>query len=499
MRVSKRQLTLLGGDCAILAAAPILAVHMYFWATLGPDFRMLQLKIQPLFFALHIGVFVLVMYIFDQYNFQQDFLRGRAVLRTWASVATASVLLVFFSYLLGVPQLGRWIFLIYASCIFVGILAIRVLYSLLSATGMYDRRALIVGCGESGEAIARLIQSQPRGGIRVMGFLDTARERHGQEILGLPVFWQRGSLKEAVRQHQPQLLIVAMGGSGFRWLIPDLIWCAQNGVEIWDAPTAFERLEHRVPLQYVDEMWLLFAAVHWPRVHIRRLKRVLDSAVAAVGLLTAMPLLLAAAGAIRVESRGPVLLCQKRLGKGGRIIDVYKLRTMYECEPAPGEKGTQCADRRITRVGRVLRKLHIDEIPQLINVLKGELSMVGPRAELFQFVYEYIGNPLDEQCTWLAVPGGAPCPETEEVERLGPREDLPDPWRRIIPFIEQRFTVPQGVTGWAQIMHPFVSSSYEDMVTKLEYDLYYIKNMSLLLDLFILLKTIRIVFLGQGK
>jgi lipopolysaccharide/colanic/teichoic acid biosynthesis glycosyltransferase len=245
----------------------------------------------------------------------------------------------------------------------------------------------------------------------------------------------------------------------------------------------------------VDEMWLLFAAINWPKLHTRRLKRVLDIGVALCGLVVTFPIMVITTIAVRLESDGPVILVQKRLGKQGRLIGVYKFRSMYQREPLVGEKGTCVNDARVTRVGRIIRKLHIDELPQLVNVIRGDLSIVGPRAELYDFINEYIDCRSRSWTAWETVHALSSDPESRSSGDGMSAGDL----ERFIPYIEQRFTVQQGITGWAQVMHPYVTSSYEDMVTKLEYDLYYIKNMSLVLDIVIMFMTVRLILLGKGK
>jgi len=481
----------------ILLLAPIVSIYIYFSAQVGLTFEAISFRIQPTFLVIHILTFILILYLFDQYNFQQDFRRKRSLIHICFAVTVAGILMVFFSYLMGLPRQGRWIYVIYCTFIIGGVVLVRIAYSILGSAGIYDKKTLIVGCGESGRSILDLIKGHPHFGLKVIGFLDNNKEKQGGHVGGYPVFWQDKDLKEAVREHKPQLLIMAMRRSRYRQLVKELIWCAQQNIEIWDVPTAFECFAGRIPLAYVDEMWLLFSSINWPRIHIQRLKRLMDVVLAGFGLLISLPIMTIAAILIKVDSPGPLVLKQKRIGKNGRIIKVSKFRTMIQAEPNPGEKGISLNDRRVTRAGRIIRRLHIDEIPQFINVLKGELSMVGPRAELFDFVYDYIGEDLDES--------GAPGRLYEKGQdpigerRVKHREDLPREFRRIIPYIEQRFTVNQGITGWAQVMHPYVSSSYEDMVKKLEYDLYYLKNMSFFLDCLILLKTIKIVLLGRGK
>jgi lipopolysaccharide/colanic/teichoic acid biosynthesis glycosyltransferase len=332
--------------------------------------------------------------------------------------------------------------------------------------------------------------------LKVIGFLDLKAEKAGRCIDGVPVYHQEGSLADSVTALRPRVLIVAMKRGRFYELAEDLTWCAQQGIEIWDVPTAFEHLEKRIPLPYVDEIWLLNSAINWPRVTTYRIKRLMDLFLASFGILITSPIMIAISAAIRIESRGPSILLQQRIGKHGRVFDLYKFRSMYQSRPMEGDKGTNdVLDRRITRVGRVIRPLHLDELPQLFNVLLGDLSLVGPRAELYDFICDYVGRRSHFISHWQDKKKPPPsCETTGEPDLVRSAEMAP-----FIPYIEQRFTVDQGITGWAQVMHPYVTSSYEDMVRKLEYDLYYIKNMSTLLDLIIIFMTVRLILTGKGK
>jgi lipopolysaccharide/colanic/teichoic acid biosynthesis glycosyltransferase len=493
-RFSSRQMMIIVGDLVVLLAAPFAAAVIYVWGMLNVRVQSFTLAVHPTI-LINIALFLFLLYLFDQYNYRQDFRKISIVLRVVVVVTIGAILISFLYYLLGIPMLGRRVFIVYCTLLFMGFLSVRLGYSLIGSVGIYDRKALIVGYGDSGRELLRLIKENRHPGVQVIGFLDVKNEHVGEMFDGVRVYKQEGRLLEMVKRFKPQLLIVAMRRSRYYELVEDLTWCAQQGIEIWDVPTAYERLAKRIPLQYVDEMWLLFAAINWPKLHTRRLKRVLDIGVALCGLVVTFPIMVITTIAVRLESDGPVILVQKRLGKQGRLIGVYKFRSMYQREPLVGEKGTCVNDARVTRVGRIIRKLHIDELPQLVNVIRGDLSIVGPRAELYDFINEYIDCRSRSWTAWETVHALSSDPESRSSGDGMSAGDL----ERFIPYIEQRFTVQQGITGWAQVMHPYVTSSYEDMVTKLEYDLYYIKNMSLVLDIVIMFMTVRLILLGKGK
>lgn len=500
-RISRRQVLLFAGDFIVLMAAPVISVYLFLLMTFGLslDLGRYSLRIQPTFMLYNLLLFVLVLYIFEMYNHQQDFRKRDTLILMPVAVVAGGITSNFLTYLLGIPLQGRGIFFLYLGITTLGVIAVRLLYSVIGSSAAYNRRAMILGCGETGRAILEAIGKQRYSGVDVIGFLDRDPEKCACTVGGVCVHHVESNLKDLVRRHEPQLLIVALHREAFSSAIEGLIWCAQNGIEIWDVPTAYEHLEKRVPLKYVDDAWLLSAAVNWPKMQIGKGKRVFDLLVSLILLVISSPIMLISAIAIWFESKRPIMLTQSRIGKNGRIIGIYKFRSMTQSQHGEDEKGTDQGDSRITRVGRIIRKLHIDELPQLVNVLKGDMSIVGPRTELFDFIYEYIGNPLEEESFALEYDRKNTVAKDADVGMVDRAEGMDDTPKNIIPYIEQRFTVHQGITGWAQIMYPYVSSTYDDMVKKLEYDLYYIKNMSLFLDIIILLKTIRAVLLGRGK
>ena len=211
----------------------------------------------------------------------------------------------------------------------------------------------------------------------------------------------------------------------------------------------------------------------------------MDLVLASLGLIVAWPILIITALAIRLDTPGPILFRQQRLGYNGKPFEILKFRTMIATVVEDIPRWAARNDSRITRVGWILRRLHFDELPQLINILKGEMSLIGPRAE-----WDIFSRKSQELV-----------PEWRPGRRAG---DIPGykvftRYREQIPYYSYRFLVKPGGTGWAQVMLPYAGSSMEEMKEKLQYDLYYIKNMGLLFDLAILLKTIRIVLFGHGK
>jgi exopolysaccharide biosynthesis polyprenyl glycosylphosphotransferase len=232
-----------------------------------------------------------------------------------------------------------------------------------------------------------------------------------------------------------------------------------KGVAIYDMPTLYEELTGKIPVKHIPRNWMSYTALRGVRGDLYiRIKQIFDVVLSALGLALALPLLVLVALAIKLDSRGPVFYRQKRVGLNGRQFDLIKLRSMTTGAESAGAKWAQENDTRITRIGRVLRKSRIDEIPQMWNVLKGEMSFIGPRPERPEFTIQLLND---------------------------------------IPFYSLRHSIKPGITGWAQVNYGY-GASVEDAAEKLQYDLFYIKNLSFFLDLHILIRTIRVVLFGRG-
>jgi len=268
------------------------------------------------------------------------------------------------------------------------------------------------------------------------------------------------SLEQAVRQFRIHEIIVAVHQQrGGVLPLRELLDCRLNGVQVTDLPRFFERAMGVVPLESLKVSWLIYGSGYrqgWLRTSV---KRVFDVLVALPLLVLALPVIAFFAAWIAIDSGGPIIFRQERVGLRGARINVLKFRSMtHDAEKDGKAEWASPNDPRVTRVGRWMRRMRIDELPQLINVLKGEMSFVGPRPERPEFV-----AMLTQQ----------------------------------IPFYSVRHSIKPGITGWAQVRYSY-GATVEQAVRKLEYDLYYVKNHTLLLDLLILLETVRVVTLGEG-
>lgn len=312
-------------------------------------------------------------------------------------------------------------------------------------------RVLLVGGGPMLELVVEELRRRPDPGIEVLGFLDVqAQEALGRRVLGAPT-----EARDVALRHQVQRVLV---DDGAQLDNEALLQLRLAGVRISNASSFYERLTGRVSPAAIASPELLLSA-SGPGLPYRVGKRLLDLACASLGLLLAAPLMAAAALAIKLDSRGPVLYVQERMGLNGRPFRLAKFRSMrVDAEAGTGPVWASANDDRITRVGHWLRKLRIDEVPQLWSVLRNDMSLVGPRPERPFFVGE-----LSQQ----------------------------------IPHYARRHLVKPGVTGWAQINYSY-GNTVDDAFIKLQLDLYYVKHLSLALDIAILLRTIKVVVLQQG-
>jgi len=241
--------------------------------------------------------------------------------------------------------------------------------------------------------------------------------------------------------------------------LQDMLSCKLSGIEVLDSPAMFERMTGKLLIENITPSWFIFSNGFRVTPLLRATKRFVDVILSAFGLLAFAPIGLLVALAIKLESPGPVFFRQIRVGQGDRNFSLIKFRSMCkDAEKSSGAVWAQKDDCRVTRLGRILRKTRIDEIPQLVNVLKGEMSLVGPRPERPEFV-----RTLKER----------------------------------IPYYSERHYVKPGVSGWAQVRYPY-GASVEDAVEKLRYDLYYIKNISIFLDFKIILKTVAVMLFCRG-
>jgi sugar transferase (PEP-CTERM system associated) len=341
--------------------------------------------------------------------------------------------------------------------------AIRPILFVLREKHIGQRRVLILGSGDGMRAVGERLQKRPQREVKLVGVLATqAPDSFDGSLAGFAVreFVPGSNLLDLVQQLKVTDVIVASTEQrGGVLPMQELLACRIRGVRVSDLTAFYERWQGEFPIESLKASWLIYGRGFEQGWACITAKRALDIAASVVLLLVSIPAMLMAAIAIRLESAGPVIYRQERVGQGGRTFQILKFRSMSLTAEKDGvARWAGAGDARITRVGHVLRRTRIDELPQLFNVLRGEMSVVGPRPERPTFV---------------------------------------DQLRNEVRFYDVRHSVKPGLTGWAQVRFAY-AASIEDSQRKLQYDLYYVKNHSTLLDLRILFETVRVVLRGEG-
>ncbi|MBI5563148.1 MAG: sugar transferase [Deltaproteobacteria bacterium] len=362
-----------------------------------------------------------------------------------------STLIFFFLRALVVP---RGVFLLFLAGSFVLISLFRFInIKLFSAFTAW--RVLFVGDMKASMEMAQVISGKEYLRYHIAGYLSDDKVAVSRP--GMPFLGRVSAVSRVVENEDIDQVIVTIRKID-KELIKLLLECMQRKVEVSDLKKVTEEITGKVPIEYLDEYWFIMELLILNKKYFWYAKRTIDLIISAIGIAVTLPLLPLAALAIKLDSPGPVFYSQTRVGRGGKPFRVWKLRTMVRDADKNNVHWTTANDSRVTRMGSFLRKVRVDEFPQFLNILKGEMTLIGPR------------------------------PEAASLVELYTRE---------IPFYAERHMVTPGATGWAQINYRY-GNSIEDAREKLKYDLYYIKHRNLVLDLVILLKTIRTVATGRG-
>jgi exopolysaccharide biosynthesis polyprenyl glycosylphosphotransferase len=402
-------------------------------------------------------IFLLVFYIGGMYERQVLTRKRQSFVLSLITTSIGFVIIITVFYARARLRIGRGVLLLAAVFVFAMIWGVRYLYGLAVGRGLLSKRALIVGEGSEAIEVLRVLSRTLDAGFQIFGIVSCTKARPGEFVEGIPILGHMSRLREFADVYSIETIIVAASLAREHALLRLLRPLRYTGVEIIDYVGLHEELVQEIPLDHIDDEWLMNAAMNSSVIHIRKIKRVMDLAVSVTGLIVTVPVSLLAALVVKLDSHGPALFRQRRAGLDGRVYTLYKFRTMrQDAEADSGAVWADQFDARVTRVGRFLRKWRIDEIPQLVNVMRGEMSLVGPRPERPEFIDTLAGA---------------------------------------IPFYKERLLVPPGITGWAQVKYPY-AASIEASRRKLQYDLYYIKHMSFFLDCVILLRTFRTIIVG---
>jgi sugar transferase (PEP-CTERM system associated) len=335
-------------------------------------------------------------------------------------------------------------------------LAWRLTFNRFAQDPRLEERILILGTGRSARMLAQEIANRQDYAYRIVGYVD---DTNGDTQEGAPdVIGGVQDIGRLVVRHQIDRIVVSLSDRRGHLPIGDLLRAKMAGVRVEDANTTYERLTEKILIDDLKPSTLVFSDGFRASRVTRLVKRLLDIVLAAIGLVLIAPLMLLTYLAVRFESPGSALYSQDRVGENGRVFTLYKFRSMRPDAESGTPVWADLNDHRVTRVGRFIRHARLDELPQLWNVLRGDMSFVGPRPERPYF-----------------------------VERLA----------AAVPFYIERHSVKPGVTGWAQVKYRY-GSSLEDAMEKLRYDLYYIKHQSIVFDLTIALDTVKVILSGKG-
>lgn len=337
----------------------------------------------------------------------------------------------------------------------------RLFYSWVFKMTVFQQKAIIVGAGWAGKTIAKILNDSAPSQFHLVGFVDDDLTKQQTKLAGAPVLGSVDALPRLVQANGVTDVVLAITRDVPGHVLASLMSCYERNVRVSTMAELYEWLTDRVPVEHIGDNWFVALPLGSRNrtLAYRIAKRLMDILIAAVGLLLFAPLFPILAALIVFDSPGSIFYRQKRVGRGGQVFELVKLRSMVvDAEKDGVARWADAYDSRVTRVGRFLRQTRLDEVPQLFNVLRGEMSLIGPRPERPEFVCE-----LEQE----------------------------------IPFYRTRLTIKPGLTGWAQVNYDYGRSAV-DALEKLRYDLYYIKHQSVHLDVVILLKTISTVLMLRG-
>jgi sugar transferase (PEP-CTERM system associated) len=444
-------------DFLLFIAASYFGAYLYAEFFSSGSFNTGNLALQSGVFA---AVTAIAMYSMGLYEPKLREGVNGVLLRTVGAFALMSVAMAVIFYVVPALHVWRGNFALTASLAFTAALTNRVLWTRFIDLEQFKRRVLVLGAGEAAASINRKMRRRSdRRGFRIVGFVRTGDEE--AQISREPVLTLDCSLADYVRRHDIDEIVVAMDTGSTDIPQEDLMRCRAIGARVLDLVDFFEQEAGKVLIKHVRPNWFAFTNGFRQANASSIGKRLFDVSMSFLLLMVSWPFMLLTVLAIWIEDgvAAPVFYKQRRVGLNGRVYEVIKFRSMTVNAESDGKARWATAnDARITRVGAFIRKTRIDELPQIINVMAGDMAFVGPRPERPEFVRE-----LNEK----------------------------------IPYYEKRHCVKPGITGWAQMNYPY-GASEKDTYNKLEFDLYYVKNQSLFLDFLVLLQTAEVIIFGKG-
>ncbi len=458
LKLRVRAITLVACETALIVAAVGLAAYVRLgadaWDLLAVDYGVLK--------ALLIAVVAQgCMYYVDLYDWRLLTERRELFTRILHALAAASLILAAVYYWFPTLVIGRGVFMIAAIFVIALVTGWRMAFEWGSRRVRPSERLLMVGTNPAAVSLATEIYARRHElGVEIVGFIDPDPTRLGRPVLNPSVVGAIEDIPSIVRARHVDRVVVSLADARGKLPMDKLLDLRLDGVNFVHLASIYEEYTGKIAVENLRPSWLIFSEGFRKTRALTAAKRALDVVVASFVIVLALPVMAAIALAVRLTSGGSVLYHQQRVGHHGRIFTVHKFRSMREdAEGATGPVwASKQGDTRVTRIGGWLRRTRLDELPQLWNVLLGEMSFVGPRPERPEFVSDL----------------------TQEI-----------------PYYGQRHIVRPGITGWAQVRYTYGATT-EDALQKLQYDLYYIKNLSIAFDLFIILATIKTVLLRRG-
>ena len=402
-------------------------------------------------------IFQLSLYFFDLYDLRKPGTTTDTFIRMMQAFGVGCIFLALLytvcPSMIIATTIFWWSYLIICASLF----AWRSLYYLVLEKKLFARQVVLIGTGETAERIVAEIKGNHEAGFVIAALVGTTTPAFDHE--GIPVVASLSEVDRAPRSAGIDRIVVALDDRRGTMPIAELLHSKLRGRIIEDGVTFYEAITGKILVEKVNPAWLIFSeGFDYGRLTYL-IKRVLDLTLAGVGLCLSLPISLLTALLIKLESPGPVFYLQERVGERGKVFPIIKFRSMRQDAEKDGAVWASKDDCRVTRVGGFIRKVRIDEIPQMWNVIRGQMSFVGPRPERPVFVEQL-------------------------VEKL--------------PYYSLRHAAKPGITGWAQVCYPY-GASEEDALRKLEYDLYYIKHQSIFLDLLIIFRTAKTVLFRKGS
>jgi sugar transferase (PEP-CTERM system associated) len=448
--VSTRSLTVFGGELLLIFGSVALAAAVQHNAVLDQNLWKI---------ALVTVVCQLCLYYNDFYDLTLVHSNRELIVRLLQAAGAASIFLAALYFILPALMIGNGIFVSALGVFLLAILGWRLAFNYISGSMKLQERVLFVGTGETARRVARQILDQHEFAYRIIGFIDDDASRVGERIVNPAIVGTPADIERLCAEHHIDRIVVGLSNRRGKLPVEELLRAKLAGIRVEDATTTYERVTGKILIDDLRPSWLIFSDGFRVSHATRLMKRTIDLTLSMVLAVLALPFMLLTALLVLIEDGRPILYQQERVGENGRTFILSKFRSMRKDAEHGGKPiWAKDGDVRITRIGRFIRKTRLDELPQIYNVVRGDMSFVGPRPERPFF-----------------------------VEQLA----------KEIPFYQQRHTVKPGITGWAQVKYRY-GSSLEDATEKLRYDLYYIKHLSVFFDLTIVFDTVKVVLFRKG-